>query len=231
MIQKLRPFSIATKVIVTACVMCATLSTNGLVSYMIFGFALLYLLVQGELKNALMYSAFYGILCFTFYLVTVHKVRLYVFSEFHVFMFWWLTPIFMVSSDLVLSPPGQISAFLSKIKTPNPVILGVLVVFRFFPTMKAECKGILQSMHNRRLLELKQVLLHPVDSFEYILVPLLMRTVQLSDQLAVSALVRGIEAPYKRMAYYENKTTARDVMCMIIVIIGCVLAVKSEVLL
>ncbi len=146
-------------------------------------------------------------------------------------MFWWLTPIFMVSSDLVLSPPGQISAFLSKLKMPNQVILGVLVVFRFFPTMKAECKAILQSMHNRRLLGIKQVLLHPANSFEYILVPLLMRTVQLSDQLAVSALVRGIEAPYKRMAYYENKTTMRDVMCMFLVIIGCIVVLGSEVLL
>lgn len=227
MIGSIRPFSIAAKVIVTACVMIAALSTNGFVSYLIFGFALFYLLVQGELKNAVMYAAFYGILCITFYLVTVHKVRLYVFSEFHVFMFWWLTPIFMVSSDLMLSPSGQISAFLSKIKMPNQVILGVLVVFRFFPTMKAECKGILQSMHNRRLLEGKEILLHPVNSFEYILVPLLMRTVQLSDQLAVSALVRGIEAPYQRMAYYENKTTARDVFCMMIAIVGCIVVVVS----
>ncbi|MFI3202166.1 MAG: energy-coupling factor transporter transmembrane component T [Eubacteriales bacterium] len=222
MVGRVHPFSIATKVIVTACVMVATLSTNGFISYVIFGFALLYLLVQGELKNVFQYTLFYGILCITFYLVTVYKIRLYLFSEFHVFMFWWLTPIFMVSSDLMLSPSGQISAFLSKIKMPNQVILGVLVVFRFFPTMKVECKGILQSMYNRRLLEWKQMLVHPVNSFEYILVPLLMRTIQLSDQLAVSALVRGIEAPYQRMAYYENKTTVRDVFCMMIAIVGCI---------
>ena len=65
-----------------------------------------------------------------------------VFSEFYVLMFWNLSPIFLVSWDLITTPPGMLSAFLSRLRMPTPFILGLLVVFRFFPTMRTELKGV-----------------------------------------------------------------------------------------
>lgn len=61
-------------------------------------------------------------------------------------MFWNLSPIFLVSWDLITTPPGMLSAFLSRLRMPTPFILGLLVVFRFFPTMRTELKGVGRSM-------------------------------------------------------------------------------------
>ena len=121
-----------------------------------------------------------------------------------------LSPIFLVSWDLITTPPGMLSAFLSRLRMPTPFILGLLVVFRFFPTMRTELKGVGRSMKNRGLTAAGQLLAHPVQSMEYVLVPFLLRVLQLADQLSVSAVARGAERPGVRGSYYEKRIGARD---------------------
>ena len=89
-------------------------------------------------------------------------------------------------------------------------ILGLLVVFRFFPTMRTELKGVGRSMKNRGLTAAGQLLTHPLQSMEYVLVPFLLRVLQLADQLSVSAVARGAERPGVRGSYYEKRIGARD---------------------
>ena len=89
-------------------------------------------------------------------------------------------------------------------------------MFRFFPTMKAELKSVWLSMRNRGLAAPCQLLLHPVVSCEYVLVPLLLRCLQIADQLSVSAVARGAEAPGKRGSYYEKDMTIKDWSCLIL---------------
>ena len=84
------------------------------------------------------------------------------------------------------------------------------VVFRFFPTMRTELKGVGRSMKNRGLTAAGQLLAHPVQSMEYVLVPFLLRVLQLADQLSVSAVARGAERPGVRGSYYEKRSGARD---------------------
>lgn len=69
-----------------------------------------------------------------------------IFSEFYVLMFYSLMPVFLTAWDLIATPPGHLSAALSKIRAPAPLVMGLLVVFRFFPTMKTEIRGVHQSM-------------------------------------------------------------------------------------
>ena len=116
----------------------------------------------------------------------------------------------MLFWDLFMTPPGELSSFLSSIHMPTGVILGLMVIFRFFPTMKAELKAVGLSMKNRGLTSVKQFTGHPLASFEYVLVPLLLRILQIADQLAVSAVARGAERPGVRKSYYETTMHMRD---------------------
>lgn len=145
-----------------------------------------------------------------------------IFSEFYVLMFFNLMPVFLVSWDLVTTPPGELASFLSAIRTPTPVILGVLVLFRFFPTMKAELSGVLQSMRNRGLTALGQVLRRPAATFEYVLVPMLLRCLQIADQLSVSAVVRGAETPGKRGSYYEKPMNVKGFVWIAFWVLGTI---------
>ena len=148
------------------------------------------------------------------------------FSEFHVLMFWTLSPVVLTAWDLITTPPGELSAFLSRVCAPTPVILGLLVMFRFFPTLRAELRDVRLSMRNRGLAEAKITLLHPLTACEYVLVPLLLRILQTADQLSVSAVVRGAECPVKRSSYFGEPIRCRDglmAICWAVVTVGFLL--------
>ena len=55
-----------------------------------------------------------------------------------------------------------------------------------------------------------QLLCHPAASCEYVAVPLLLRCLQIADQLSVSAVARGAEAPGRRGSYYGKDMDAGD---------------------
>lgn len=166
----------------------------------VLGFGYLGLQRNWRLLRTMM--LFYIVLALLLYLIRFHGLRMAVFSEFYVLMFWNLSPVFIVAWDLITTPPGELAAFLSRIHTPTPVILGLLVMFRFFPTMRAELKSVGRSMRNRGLTAPLQLVSHPAASCEYVLVPMLLRCLQIADQLSVSAVARGAERPGVRGSYY-----------------------------
>ena len=182
-----------------------------------------YLGTQKNYRFLRSYGAFYLLLAVLLYFIRFHGMRMVVFSEFYVLMFWNLSPIVIVSWDLIMTPPGELSAFLSRIHTPTPIILGLLVVFRFFPTMKTELFGVGRSMRNRGLTAPLSLLCHPVASCEYILVPMLLRCLQIADQLSVSAVARGAECPGKRGSYYGRPVRAADWIWLFLWTAGTVL--------
>lgn len=96
------------------------------------------------------------------------------------------------------------------------MILGLLVIFRFFPTMKSELKCVWLSMRNRGLTASIQIVRHPMASCEYVLVPLLLRCLQIADQLSVSAVARGAERPGKRGSYYGKKVGIYDYIWLVL---------------
>ena len=176
----------------------------------------LYLSVQHNWRALKSFGVFYIAMAVLLYLIRYQGLHMVVFSEFYVLMFWNLFAVFIVGWDLITTPPGELSAFMSRIYMPTAGILGLLVMFRFFPTMKAELKSVWLSMRNRGLAAPCQLLLHPVVSCEYVLVPLLLRCLQIADQLSVSAVARGAEAPGKRGSYYEKDMTIKDWSCLIL---------------
>ena len=204
-------FAVPVKLWALLCVFAGvTIGRNVLLTCILTGGALLYLVMQRNFRLAASYGCFYLLLALLLYGIRFHGLHMPVFSEFYVLMFWNLSPIFLVSWDLITTPPGMLSAFLSRLRMPTPFILGLLVVFRFFPTMRAELKGVGRSMKNRGLTAAGQLLAHPVQSMEYVLVPFLLRVLQLADQLSVSAVARGAERPGARGSYYEKRAGTRD---------------------
>lgn len=184
-------------------------------TWMLALLAFFLILTGRQWRLLLSFAIYYSLLSLLMYLIRFHEMRMVVLTEFHIFMFWWLTPILIAAASLMTTPPGKLGAFFSKINAPSGVTLGMMVVFRFFPTMKTELRGIRESMYNRGLMAPRQLMAHPVASFEYMLVPMLMRCLQISDRLAVSAISRGIETPGKRESYYHTKMKPRDYLCIL----------------
>ncbi len=209
-------FSVATKI---WCLLCAIIAVSfgkdAVLTCILTIIAFVNLAVQYKWKIVFNYGIFYMIIGMLIYGIKYHGLHMFIFSEFHVLAFWALSPIALMSWDLITTPPGKISAFLSKVHTPTPIILGVLVVFRFFPTMKSELRSVILSMKNRNLTGVLKILKKPVRSLEYVLIPLMIRILMIADQLSVSAIARGAENKGIRSSYYEKHTGAIDIFVMV----------------
>ena len=155
--------------------MCATagvsLAENVLLTCILALPAFLCMALEKRWRTCLFFGGFYLALVLLLYLIHFHGLHMVIFSEFYVLMFYSLMPVFLTAWDLIATPPGHLSAALSKIRAPAPLVMGLLVVFRFFPTMKTEIRGVHQSMKNRRLTEPLRMLRHPAATCEYVLVP------------------------------------------------------------
>ena len=187
-----------------------SLTVNPVLTCVLTSVGFAYLAEQRNWRFLRSMGMFYVVLAILLCWIRFYDFPPVVFSEFYVLMFWNLAPVFLVSWDLITTPPGELAAFLSRIHMPTSVILGLLVMFRFFPTMKSEVKRVWLSMRNRGLTTFTQLVSHPAVSCEYVLVPLLLRCLQIADQLSVSAVSRGAERPGGRGSYYGKSAGFRD---------------------
>lgn len=209
-------FAVPTKILTLLCALLYVSLANNVILTLFFTLStFVWLAVQRNLRIIYSFGIFYIVLCCLLMLIRFQGLHMILFSEFYVLMYFNMTPVFIVGWNLITTPPGELSAFLSRIQMPTPVILGLLVMFRFFPTMRTECRGVWQSMRNRGLTAFKQVFLHPAATCEYVLIPLLLRILQIADQLSVSAVARGAQAPQKRSSYYYKPMCLRDWICCI----------------
>ena len=100
---------------------------------------------------------------------------------------------------------------------PTRIMLVLIVMLRFAPTVLHEFGEVREAMKIRGFLKsVGNVLRHPMDTLEYAIVPMVFRSLKIADELAASAIVRGIESPYKKESYYVSRIAALD--CFLIVV-------------
>ena len=98
-------FAVPVKLWALLCVFAGiTIGGNVLLTCILTGGALLYLVLQRSFRLAASYGCFYLLLALLLYGIRFHGLRMPVFSEFYVLMFWNLSPIFLVSWDLITTP-------------------------------------------------------------------------------------------------------------------------------
>lgn len=106
---------------------------------------------------------------------------------------------------------GELTCALRAMRVPESVIIPCAVVIRFFPTVKEDYRQIRAAMALRGIAGGRgALLLHPVQSLEYILMPLLMNGNNVAQDLSVAALTKGIGLPGKHTCMQELHPTALD---------------------
>ena len=90
-------------------------------------------------------------------------------------------------------------------------MIPLVVMFRYIPTLGIEYRQIKNAMAIRGISDtyLKRIV-HPVRTVEYILVPLLMRCLKVTDELAASGTTRGLELDTRREALNEVRMGTGD---------------------
>ena len=90
---------------------------------------------------------------------------------------------------------------LQRLRLPQAVTIPLVVMFRYIPTLRIEYRMIRNTMDIRGISDtLWKRISRPIATIEYILIPLLMRCLKVTDELAASGTTRGLELDQKRYA-------------------------------
>lgn len=90
---------------------------------------------------------------------------------------------------------AEFIAAMERMHLPQSIIIPFSVMLRFFPTVRAENSAISDAMRMRGI---QPGVKNPGALLEYRLVPLLMCTVKIGEELSAAALTRGLGKPVKR---------------------------------
>ena len=123
-------------------------------------------------------------------------------------------------SDLVYS--------LQKIHLPNFLIIPVSVMFRFFYSIKEDYKKINEAMYMHGL-SIKNFFKEPAKILEYKFVPLLMITSQTADDVAISAMTRGMRVDAERSSISDASLKLQDYVLIAFGIFIIVLFIRVKI--
>lgn len=90
----------------------------------------------------------------------------------------------------VCMPPINLTRCLTKLRCPRMITLGMLIVIRFVPVLKAEVSRIREAMKTRGV---NASLWNFSCFYRALLIPLMMRLINISDTLSLSLETRGFE--------------------------------------
>ena len=129
----------------------------------------------------------------------------------------FMMPAFF-AMPLATASTGLLLATLNRLHIPRPVTVSMAVVFRFMPTVAGEYQAIRTAQKFRGIgINVWALLRHPAQSYETILVPLLMRTMKIADELAASAMLRGAAESGPMTSWHRIRFSGRD----LIVAVAC----------
>lgn len=129
-------------------------------------------------------------------------------------------PILMASSLLIKTTTvSEFIAAFRKWRVPETIVIPFSVMFRFIPTIKEEWQSINNAMRFRGIgFTAKNVVTKPMTTLEYVLVPLLMSSATISDELAAASLSRGLDVGGERTSLTEVRLGLLDVVLILLCI-------------
>ena len=194
-----------------------------------FEWGIIFLLSLLFYKNGLKKEALKNILFFGFLSLIVpnidvirnmNAILLMIFMLFVVFRMFYI-PFSAGSFFIKTSDVGSVISSMDKIKLPRTVSIPIAVMFRFFPSFKEESRNIKLAMRIRGI-----TFKNPISYIEYVMVPLLIISSNISDDIAKAAETKCIENPTKKTRYISVKMKTVDfvyVLLILIMIIGGIL--------
>lgn len=106
---------------------------------------------------------------------------------------------------------GEFVCAMRKMRLPEGVVIACSVVIRFFPTIAEDYRQIRSAMTLRGMPSgRKSMILRPFRSLEYILIPLLLNSSTVAQDLSIASLTKGIGMPGRHTSIAEIRMGVRD---------------------
>ena len=108
---------------------------------------------------------------------------------------------------------SEITMALERMRLPRGIILSIAVMFRYFPAIKEDFFVIIDSMKLKGLYTSKRAaLIHPIRTMEFVLVPMLLKSLKTAEELSCAALIKGIENTGKKTSYFDVRLRSVDLI-------------------
>ncbi|AXY25093.1 ABC transporter permease [Suicoccus acidiformans] len=115
---------------------------------------------------------------------------------------------------------GEMTSLLKRWRVPNGLVTMIAVMMRFFPTIYQDYQQIRDAMALRGIHRgFWGALRHPVRTFEYILVPMLMNASRVAQDITVSALTKGISLPGRHTSLISLKMGIQDWLLILLALV------------
>ena len=124
---------------------------------------------------------------------------------------------------------SEITMALERMRLPRGIILSIAVMFRYFPAIKDDFFIIIDSMKLKGLYTSKcSAMLHPIRTMEFIIVPMLFKSLRTAEELSCAALIKGIENTGKKTSYFDVRLRSVDLIfsCAALAILTASTSVK-----
>lgn len=129
-----------------------------------------------------------------------------------VYIFMWMM--------MVKIPMGELMAALAKLRVPNTLLIVAMVVYRYVPTLAREYSIINTSLKLRNLdVWWRRWLCHPVAQLEMRMVPIIMRSGRISDELSAVAICKGLDPAAKRSSLVTPRIQAFDLALIAVTVV------------
>ncbi|UHA72706.1 energy-coupling factor transporter transmembrane component T [Paenibacillus sp. 481] len=197
----------------------------------IIAFMTVYLLLQSIYKSTLQLLLLTGLLFLLQNWIARTDVEIIKMFGFVTYLGLRLMPVFMASLSFVRVPSGKLMAALQQMKLPMGMVIAITVSSRYMPVMRLEHEAIQTSASLRGVsYRSPKNWLRPLRTFEHTIVPLLMRSLKISDQLAASATTKGIDYPGKKTSIYQISFRWQDYMLLLVYVGWLFVVYQHEVI-
>ena len=210
-------------VLILCCIFTIPMTISSMCAMVIFFIIAILLMLLGKVKSSikfLLVYVFLGIL--PLYIITDTSGALKVLLTSTSSLVLLFSPILISLYTLAAtSSISDIIASLQKIKLSDTVIIPFAVFCRFVPTLKEQWISIRSAMKFRNIgVSFWNTLKNPMLNLEYVLIPLMMSTVVIAEELAAASISRGLAKGVKRVPLREAKFHTVDyIVCIIMIII------------
>jgi len=130
----------------------------------------------------------------------------------------YMSCIFMLNK----MPMNEMMTSLENMYIPQMIIIPFAVVYRYIPTIIYEISCVKVSLKMRGLnTSLTGIILHPMKTIENFIIPLLIRSSKISDELSAASLCKGLDITNKRTCLSDVRFQISDtIYCFICILIA-----------
>lgn len=132
-----------------------------------------------------------------------------------------MLPVGLFASTFVeTTTVSELISAMYSMHIPKSIVITFAMTLRFFPTFGEEMERIYDAMKLRGMgVSVKNIFTKPLMMFEAVLIPLIMRSSTIAEELSASAVTRGIDNPQIRTSFNEMKISVKDIALLGIVIV------------